>query len=174
MAIICDGYPKVQVTKDEKIQRVISGLVDGLPEEGFTPKLVDTYRAKGAAIVVCLNEETKDWLGREVPKMSVGEGSKLRMVRLEVLPINKRAAAWFPGPGEDMERLFQRLRRLKRGMDTSQWRVYERKEEPNGVCLVLSIDSQSVTKLEGLKWRPFSGMGQAIFSLLGFKAEGKK
>jgi hypothetical protein len=124
MAIIHDGYLKVQVTKDdfEKIQRAISGLADGLPEEGFTPKLVDTYWAKGATFLVCLDEEAKDWLGREVPKMNVGEGSKLRMVGLEVLPTYKRVVAWFPGPGEDTERLFQRLRRLNRGLDTSQWR----------------------------------------------------
>jgi hypothetical protein len=137
-AIICDGYPKVQVTKDdfEKIQRAIGGLVDGLPEEGFTPKLFDTYWAKGTAIVVCLDEETKDLLGREVPKMNVGEGSKLRMVGLEALPTYKRVVpSWFPGPGENTERLFQRLRRLNRGLGTSQWRVYERKEEPKGYAL---------------------------------------
>jgi hypothetical protein len=176
MVIICDGYPKVQVTKDdfEKIQRAIGGLVDGFPEEGFTPKLVDTYWAKGAAIVVCLNEERKDLLGREVSKMNVGEGSKLRIVGLEALPTYKRVVAWFLGPGEDTERLFQRLRRLNRGLDTSQWRVYERKEEPKGVCVVLSIDSQSVTTLEGLKWSPFSGVGQAVLSLLGVKPAGKK
>jgi hypothetical protein len=82
MAIICDGYPKAQVTQDdfEKVQREIGGLVDGLPEEGFTPRLVENYWAKEASIVVCLDEETKDWLGREVLKMNVGEGSKLRMV----------------------------------------------------------------------------------------------
>jgi hypothetical protein len=61
MAMICDGYPKVQVLKDDFGK--IGGLVDELPEKGFTPKLVDTYWAKGAAIVVCFNEETKDWLG---------------------------------------------------------------------------------------------------------------
>jgi hypothetical protein len=176
MAIVCDGYPKAHVTEDDfaKIQWGIGGLVDGLPEEGFTPKLVDTYWAKGAAIVVCLDEETKAWLGREVPKMNVGEGLKLRMVGLEALPTYERLVAWFLGPGEDRERLFQRLRRLNGGLDTSQRRVYERKEEPEGVHLVLSIDSQSVTTLEGLTWRPFSGVGPAVFSLLGVKAEGKK
>jgi len=176
MAIICDGYPRVQVTKDdfEKIQRAIGGLVDGLPEEGFTPRLVDSYWAKGAAIVVCLDEETKDWLGREVPKMKVREGSQLRMVGLEALSTYKTVVAWFPGPREETERLFQRHRRLNRGLDTSQWRVYERKEEPKGVRLVLSIDSQSVATLEELKWRPFSGVGQAVFSLLGVKPEEKK
>jgi hypothetical protein len=73
-----------------------------------------------------------------------------------------------------MEHLFQCLRRLNQGLDTSQWRVCEHKEEPSGASLVLSIDSQSVTTLEGLKWRPFSGVGQAVFSLLGIKPEGKK
>ena len=36
MAIICDGYPKVQVFKDNfvSIQRAITRLVDGLLEEG--------------------------------------------------------------------------------------------------------------------------------------------
>jgi hypothetical protein len=52
--------------------------------------------------------------------------------------------------------------------------VYERKEEANGVRLVLSIDVASITVLEGLGWRPFSGVGQTIFSLLGIKPEGRK
>lgn len=39
---------------------------------------------------------------------------------------------------------------------------------------VLSIHSQSAETLERLKWRPFSGTGQAVFSLLGAKPEGKQ
>jgi hypothetical protein len=39
MVIICDGYPRVQVSKDdfEKIQWVVGGLVGGIPEEGSPP-----------------------------------------------------------------------------------------------------------------------------------------
>jgi hypothetical protein len=123
--------------------------------------------------VVCLDEETKEWLGRELPKMNVREGSKLRMVGLEALPTYKRVVAWFPGPRKDMERLFQRLRRLSRGLDASQWRVPESKEKPKGVRLVLSIDSEYVTRREGLKWRPFRVVGQAVFSLLGLIQKGR-
>jgi hypothetical protein len=65
-------------------------------------------------------------------------------------PTYKRVVAWFPGPVEDTERLFQQLCRLNKGLDTSLWTVYERKEEHNGVRLVLSINSQSVTVLEEL------------------------
>lgn len=42
------------------IQRAIGGLVNELSEEGFTSKLIDTYWAKGAAIVLCQDKETQD------------------------------------------------------------------------------------------------------------------
>jgi hypothetical protein len=91
-------------------------------------------------------------------------------VGLDALPTFKSLAAWFLGPMEDTGHCFSRLRRL----DTGQWRVYEHRKEPNGVRLVLSIDADSVTMLDGLHWRPFSGVGQATFSLLGAKPEGGK
>ena len=93
---------------------------------------------------------------------------------LDALPTYKRVVAWFPGPAEDAQWYLLRLRRLNQGLDSRHWRVYERKEEPNGVGLVLSIDAASITVLAGLSWRPFSGVGKATFSLLGVMPEGKK
>ena len=93
---------------------------------------------------------------------------------MDALPTYRRVVAWFPGPADDAERYLLQLHRLNRGLNTGHWRVYERREESNGVRLELSIDTASVKVLEGLKWRTFSGMGQATFSLLGVKPEGKK
>jgi hypothetical protein len=39
---------------------------------------------------------------------------------------------------------------------------------------VRNIDETSVALLERMDWRPFSSVGQAFFSLLGVKPEGKK
>jgi hypothetical protein len=39
---------------------------------------------------------------------------------------------------------------------------------------VLSIDTSPITVLERMGWRPFSGVGKAVFSLLGVKPERKK
>jgi hypothetical protein len=60
MAIVCNGYTEDQVYKENfiNIQRAIGGLVDELPEEGFTSRSIDTYRAKGVSIVVCQSKET--------------------------------------------------------------------------------------------------------------------
>ena len=138
------------------------------------PKLVDSYWTKRAAIMICQDESTNDWLAARVPSLAAWEGSRLKLVGLDALPTYKRVVAWFPGPAEDAERYLLRFCRLNQGLDTRHWRVYKRKEESNGVRLVLSIDTVSVTVLERLKWRPFSGVGQATFSLLGVKPEGKK
>jgi hypothetical protein len=175
MAIVCDGNLEIQFSEENfvSIQQAIRGLVDGLPEEQFTPRLIDTCWAKGAAIMVRQDEETRDWLGSQVPTWEDWEGSRLTTGGLDALPTYKRLVAWFLGPVEDMECYFQRLHRLNWGLDTGHWRVYEHWEEPNGVYMVLTIDS-SVTVLEGMGWRPFSGMGHVIFSLVGVKPEGKK
>jgi hypothetical protein len=66
---------------------MINGIVDKLAEEGFTHRLIDTYWAKGTAILVCQDEKTRDWLGSNVPTMSAWEGCKLKMVGLDTPPI---------------------------------------------------------------------------------------
>lgn len=110
--------------------------MDELPEEGFTPRLTDTYWTKGAAIMICQDE---DCLAVKVPTLAAWEGSRLKMVGLEALPTYKRVVAWFTGTVGDNEHYFQQLRRRDQGLDTSHWRVYEHKEEPNRVRLVLSM-----------------------------------
>ena len=104
----------------------------------------------------------------------VWEGSRLKLVGLDALPTYKKVVAWFPGAVEDAEWHLSWLHRMNQGLVTRHWRVYEHREESNGVRLVLSIDAVSVSVLERLRWRPFSGVGQATFSLLGAKSEGKK
>ena len=43
MPIVWDGYPEIQVSKENfvDIQRVIGGFVDELPEQEFTHRLID-------------------------------------------------------------------------------------------------------------------------------------
>jgi len=54
VAVVCENYPGSQISKENftDIQQAIGRLVDELPEEGFTPRLVDSYWAKDTAIMV--------------------------------------------------------------------------------------------------------------------------
>jgi len=166
VAVVCGNYPENQISKQNftDIKRAIGQLVDELPEEGFTHRLVDSYWAKGAAIMVCHDESTKDWLTAKVPTLVAWEGSKVKLVGLDALPTYKRVVAWFLGSAEDAEWYLLRIHRLNQGLDTKQ------REESNRV----RIGAAFVTVLEWLGWRPFSGVGQATFSLIGAKPERKK
>ena len=115
MAVINEDYPESQISKDDfvNIQRVIGRLVDELPDEGFIPRLVDSYWAKGAAIMVCHDESTRDWLAARLPTLVAWEGSRLKI--LDALLTYKRVAAWFPGPMEETEQYLLWLLRLNRG-----------------------------------------------------------
>jgi hypothetical protein len=150
VAVVCENYPNFQ-GDFVNIQRAICRLVDELPEEWFTPRLVSSYWAKGAVIMVCHDDPTKDWLAAKVPTLVAWEGCRLKTVGLDALPTYKRVVAWFPGPVEDTERYLLQLRRLNQGLDSGLWRVYEHKDESNGVRLVLSIDPSSIAVLKRLE-----------------------
>ena len=108
--------------------------------------------------MVCHDELTKDWLAARVHALVVWEGSRLRLVGLDDFPTYKRAVAWFPGSAGGRGTVLVVAPQTEQGLDTRHWRVYERREESNGTCLVLSIDAASVS----------------VFSLLGAMSEGKK
>jgi hypothetical protein len=102
MAIVCESYPEVQVSKESfgDIQRIVGGLVDGLTKKGFTPRLIDMYWTKRVAVVASKDEETRDWLARSVPTLRAWEDFRLKMVHLEALPTYRRVLAWIPGPAK--------------------------------------------------------------------------
>lgn len=124
MAILCDSYPQMQVSKENfvKIRRAIDGLVDNLPEEWFTHKLIDTCRAKGATTMVCHDEG--GWLGNNVSSLKAWDCSRLKMFGLEALPTYNRVLAWFPCPAGDTVRYFQRIHRLNQVLNSSKWKGY--------------------------------------------------
>jgi hypothetical protein len=91
MANVCDVYPGVQISRENfvGIQLAIGGLVNELPEEGITPRLADTCWTKGEAIMLCQDEETKDWMTDKVPALTAWEGSRLKMVAWMISPSMK-------------------------------------------------------------------------------------
>ena len=88
---------------------------------------------------------------------------------LDALPTYKRVVAWFPGHAEDTERYLLRFRRLNQGLNPGNGECTSARRTLSALC----SESALIATLEKLKWRPFSGVAQDIFSLLGVKPEGK-
>jgi hypothetical protein len=69
----------------------------------------------------------------KIQALKAWEKSRLKMVGLDALPSYKRGVARCLGPVEDIGHYFQHLHKVNQGLDTSHWRVYKYREEPNGV-----------------------------------------
>jgi hypothetical protein len=162
MAIVYESYPGNQISKDNfaVIEKAIGRLVDGLPEKVFTHRLVKTYKAKGAAIMVCQNHETREWLVWLVPNITTWESFTFNVVGLKALLTYKRIVAWFPDPVKNTETLFMCRGRLNWCLGTAHRRTHVRREEPNMFRTVLSIDQESITALEVMEWRHLSEVGK--------------
>jgi hypothetical protein len=92
VALVGHDYPRSSISRENflDIHWAIGRLVDELPEEGFTPRLVDSYLTKGEAIMVCQDDAMRDWLPSRVPNLEAWEGSRLKVVGLYALPSRGR------------------------------------------------------------------------------------
>jgi hypothetical protein len=79
MAIVCCGYPEIQVSKENFVssERFVGLWMNSL-KRGSPPKFTDFYWTKGADIMICQDAETRDWLARKVPTLTAWEGSTSR------------------------------------------------------------------------------------------------
>jgi len=64
--------------------------------ERSSPKPIDTYCTKGAAIMICQDEETKYWIAGKVPTLITWDGSRLKMVCRDAHPTYKGGLALGP------------------------------------------------------------------------------
>jgi len=70
MATVCEGYLGVHVSRENfiDIQQVIRGLVDELPEEGFTPGSLIPTGPKGLPLWFAkMKKPRTGWLARYQP-----------------------------------------------------------------------------------------------------------
>jgi hypothetical protein len=118
LVIVSEDYPGTQIPGEKfvDVQRAVGRLADELTEEGFTPQLLDTYWSKGAAIMMCQDQDTCDRFARLAPTLMAWEGSKFKVVEMDALPVFKRVTAWFSGPPDDTETLFRRLSSAEPGL----------------------------------------------------------
>lgn len=91
MAIVCVGYLEAQVSKENfvNIQQAIGGLVDELLKEGFTSRLIDSYRQKEPPLWYARTRRPRTgWVVR-YQLLRHGRTLRFKMVGLEALPTYK-------------------------------------------------------------------------------------
>jgi hypothetical protein len=161
MATVCEDYPGMLISKENfaATQKAVGWLMDGFPEQGFTPRLVDTYWAKGAAIMVCQDQDTRDWLARLVPTLGSLGGLQVQDSGAWRLCLLLRGL-WpgFRAPWRTRGHFFGVIVGCTGVLETGQWRTYERRRN-----LMRSYLSSVWIRHQSMRWREWSGGPSAVW-----------
>lgn len=115
--------------------------------EGIVPRFRSVRLWRGHILAVTENEETREWVRRELVNIRPWGLANLVEVNPERLRL-RRLAVWIPGLGADVsDEALLRCLGAQNGMDSSSWRVWRRTEEQKGSRLVMGVDEGSANAI---------------------------
>ncbi|KAJ8945164.1 hypothetical protein NQ318_001629 [Aromia moschata] len=120
---------------------------------------------RGQLLVNAANAASRDWLLRSLN--NIRPWSDVRLVALDPQTLRlRRALVWVPGkkPLPDKDTLSV-LEKQNPGLACSKWKIWSRKEEPQGLGLVVGIDEKSIPTLERLDFQPYFSATRARVTL---------
>lgn len=122
---------------------------------------------KGRLRVVCENAISKDWIINTLPKLSdLWKDAKLKYVDAGAPPRLYRTTFSLQYPPPEAQMFFQAIERQNRLIDTSYWRLYNRKRGLNDKQnWIIGIDEKSVIAIKATNYRVKFGMDKIRFSV---------
>ncbi|KAJ8961489.1 hypothetical protein NQ318_014737 [Aromia moschata] len=120
---------------------------------------------RGQLLVNAANAASRDWLFRSLN--DIRPWSDVRLVALDPQTLRlRRALVWVPGKKQLPDKnTLSVLEKQNPGLACSKWKVWSRKEEPQGLGLVVGIDEKSIPTLERLDFQPYFSATRARVTL---------
>ncbi|XP_072378182.1 uncharacterized protein [Diabrotica undecimpunctata] len=145
------GYPHERFTKFDVIvlKALLNTHIGFMAEKGIKGLIIKRLMdRKGAAIVVCNDGYTKEWLDSLIPQLKRRDGKDLRIANLQETVNGKiRAILWVPKHYiNDKEYLTKTLAKENPGLDTGHWIIRPRKNKKTGVQILINQDDVSCLK----------------------------
>ncbi|KAK5643522.1 hypothetical protein RI129_007367 [Pyrocoelia pectoralis] len=158
-----------------RIKTWILDRIDTLTTGAPSPKFTECRHRGGALLITCADLTSVGWVKSELERAAPWEGAKLRFVEAKNLPKPVRAHAWIPGTPEEPAKILKRIQIQNAGVETSNWRVVDGREDPKGQTLIVLMDQTSWDKL-GAKCnhRPYVNFTRLTFKLLSKPKVGRE
>ncbi|CAH1259537.1 unnamed protein product [Diabrotica balteata] len=148
------GYPKERLRKFDVIvlKALLNTHIGFMEEKGITGLAIQRLMdRKGAAIVVCRNRYSKEWLDSLIPQLKRRDGRDLRIADLKETVGGGggeiQAILWVPKHYiNDKEYLTKTLAKENPGLETGHWVIKSRKNKKTGVQIYINQDDVSCLK----------------------------
>ncbi|XP_050547101.1 N-acetyl-D-glucosamine kinase-like [Daktulosphaira vitifoliae] len=166
VALVLAGYPTNKLTTEQGllIESCVGDLILSGTDGTDVPRFEDTRLTDGALVISAAQESSLKWLTDHVNLIKPWDGAELHLEAYNPIKY-KRMVTHIPGLPKDSKKIMEILAKQNPGLNTAIWKVHHETEVgPKGQTLFLSVDENSMVKLEELKRSPYFGMGRVCFT----------
>lgn len=148
MVIVHCNYPENAITIEES-EKIKDSLLEALDEEKeMAPNFKEIRHIGGALHISCLDEESKTWIQKVVPKIKPWEAAELKVVLEADLIKFIKAVVYMPFSNLSQDVVLKRLSIQNRGLNTQIWRMVKMNQEKIGQTMIVLIDVKSYEYLK--------------------------
>ena len=169
MAIIKTSYPEDKLTESDiqYVQEVILRKIDEAQSSESLPLLRTFSLQDGALIYYCENQDTCNWLQKNLDGVEIKDKSILKVVEAKDLPKPVKVAFRTRDlKTSDPKVLLRRMQLLNKGLQTEHWKVVDRQPDPKGQRLILLMDKKSAELITSLGLAAYTGVDRGQFKIL--------
>lgn len=165
--IVIEGYPEEKITDEQfaLIQNELQDKLRGALIGDTAPQFRKCFMKSGMAVVISVNDNTKNWLDELVPSLKPWEGAVLKVV-VPGSEAKHKVLFTMRNPLKDAEPkdILARLKEQNKGLRTENWILFHKVTNKKGwVSYFYNIDGESYASITKNDNIAFLGLEQIIF-----------
>lgn len=117
---------------------------------------------RGYRIIKCLDESSKEFLGKCITKISdAWVGLSLKLIPAEEIPMRPRARVWLPKMVKEAKQMLECLQAQNPNISMVDWGIIRAEQTETSTCLTLVITEEGAAQLEKAGSKLFFGVRDA-------------
>lgn len=177
LAVVPDNFPDSKITEEQRVI-IEDELMDHFKilENGYFPSFSGSYLERGAVIISCRDELTKDWVTATIAERKpLGEDLPLKVgLRKEILRANK---VFFRAPARlsnrSTEQVIDFLEKQNPDLLVKDWRIVAAKPDSRGQGFVCFVDDACLELIKKAGLRACVGLWQVSLVIMTGKDNAK-
>lgn len=169
MAIVPEGYPETKLSEEQALdlELKITNQIRRNPE-GFAPTFLYCRLENGALIINCADLESSKWLEQTVSDINPWQEQVLLVGEARKLVRTIKIIAKLPKVCNNLEQkvILEKISAQNGGLNPTEWNVLNRKTDPSGLTIVLSVPEQDATALGKRGYKFYIGLHQVQAKVL--------
>ncbi|KAG8267615.1 hypothetical protein J6590_047201 [Homalodisca vitripennis] len=175
LVLVPANFPERRLSEEEAMELRGRILDEVLSAEGVCLQFKRCFPERGALVMLCGSDETRDWLRGLAPGLGIGGPGGIGVICGDYKDLIRSTKVFLrvdgPMAEKDSATILKAINKQNAGISVSDWRVVGDVHTGDSRTLVILIDEQSSATLKGRGWRVFIGVEQVQLRARGGAAD---